>query len=256
MMSRDGDGSTLAGPVNGAGDPTVAAEMARLVAAEQRLLRERQMLMATLSHDLKNPISVLQMHAYMMQSGSAREQQHGIAIRQASDRMLRLIDNLHDLIQAPGEGGRSASGSADLATVTAAAVADVEAALGAKALTIQTSLPADLPAVRGDAPRLQRALTNVLIYGIRRSPAGSPVTIIGSMEAPDRVRLDLTDAGPPAGPDQEAAVFDPYRQTLKDGAFTVGMGMAAGRRIVETRGGTLTLVEAAGGCVRLSLPTA
>jgi two-component system sensor histidine kinase KdpD len=196
------------------------------------------------------------MHAYMMQSGGPKEQQHAVAIRQASDRMLRLIDNLHDLIQ-DGSGGNSGTAKAvDLAAVAAAAVADVEASLSVKGLTIQNGLPADLPPVQGDAARLQRALTNVLIYCIRRSPAGSLVTLAANLATPGQVQIDLTDAGPASGPDQQAAVFDPYCQTLNDGAFTVGLGMMVARRIVAARGGTMTLVPAQGGCVRVTLPRA
>jgi signal transduction histidine kinase len=231
-----------------------ALERSRLAAAEQRLIQERDVLLATLSHDLKNPLTVIQMHTYMMRQSDSPDRRRADAIQQASDRMLRLIDNLNDLVRLGPYRGQLEAKPLAVGELAKAAAADVEPLLDTKRRVIRIDSASDLPPLLGDAARLQRALINVLLYSVRRAPADSVVRIALRQPAPSLLRIEVHDDGAPVGPTAAPLVFDAFSLAATGGSYTVGLGMAVAREIVEDHGGQLMLVPVAGGCVRIDLP--
>jgi signal transduction histidine kinase len=137
-----------------------------------------------------------------------------------------------------------------------AARADAESLLQAKRLSLRTALAADLPMPVGDVARLQRALSNVLQYSARRAPAGGELRLSLSVQPAGMVWIDVQDDGPAVGPEDEAGIFDAYSEAATGGSYTIGMGMAVARRILEAHGGSLTILPSAGSWVRLALPVA
>jgi signal transduction histidine kinase len=239
-----------------AGHGAGTLERIALLADRERLLRERDILLTTLSHDLKNPITVIGMHTHMMRQGDEKARQRATAIQQASDRMLHLVENLHDFTDfLAGHGlGHVELQSVCPKTLTEAALLDVAHLLGARRLTIQPQLTTGLPPIRCDVNRLQRSVVNILAHGLRRSPSGGTIRVDLHRTAAGTLTLDVADEGAAIGPDDDEAVFDAYCHTTKGGSYMVGLGMVVARHIAEAHGGTLTLVDSPGCLVRLTLP--
>jgi signal transduction histidine kinase len=232
-----------------------AAEQARLVKGEQALVRQLQEserlkrdLLATVSHELKTPLTViLGTLGTLSQRGAAldpaeRREFLDMAVRQGT-RLKELIEQL--LLAARFE--QTAGEPAERPLVDAAAVARGALAAARVAhpgrdlvLVAREALP-----VRAAPEAVLQVLGNLLDNAAKYAPSQGPVRLEATRYGPMAV-LAVEDTGPGVPGDDRERIFERFTQ-LDSGATRraggVGLGLYIARQLANGQGGELVLAE-------------
>ncbi|WP_437605206.1 response regulator [Sorangium sp. So ce834] len=226
--------------------------------ALMRLQLQKEQLTAFVVHDLKNPVSSMDLHAQFLLRDRALPEPARDSARQIRDQarsLLRLIYNLLDISKS--EEGRLAPERArvDLRALVHEAFAALDLRASSGSVALREAVEA--PAVQADPDLLRRTLENLLENAILHAPAGSAVTVSAAKDG-DAVEIRVADAGPGVPAEMRARVFDRFVQ-LGGGDEALhragrGLGLAFCKMAVEAHGGTIRIEDNAPGaifCVRL-----
>lgn len=225
-----------------------------------RLELQKERLMSFVVHDLKNPVSNVDLHAQVLLRDKElpeRARAAAASIRDEVRSLMRLLLNLLDISKS--EEGRLEPSLVDVDV--AALVAGVFEALTvrarAKSIELQSAVEASAH-IRADADLLRRVVENLLENALRHAPEES-VVVVSSVQNPDALELKITDRGPGVAPELRDSIFDRFVQVeSKDRSVTRsgrGLGLAFCRLAVEAHGGRIWVEDGSPGAVFcLSLP--
>lgn len=217
--------------------------------------RLKDALLATVSHDLRTPLTTIRAAAGDLR---ATGEERGELIEREADRLNALVTDLLDL-------SRLRAGKLPL-TVEINAAEDLVGAvlqrLGglAGAESIVVTLPADgtIPVGRFDFVHSLRALTNLIENALRHSPRPASVEVRVERVGPELL-FRVLDRGPGVDPVDEPHLFEPFFRPEASGASRgTGLGLAIARRVAEAQGGSVEYRRRAGGgsVFTLRLPAA
>lgn len=216
----------------------------RLQEAE-RLKRD---FVATVSHELKTPLTIVQGFASMLAKGSIGDSQQlpqiGRRIEDAARRLEQMIDDLFYI-----SGIESGSLPLDVQDTSIELVVR-EAAASADRSThaIELAFEADLPAVRTDGSRLTQMLVKLLDNAQKFSDGGSAIRVSARADSSDIV-IAVADAGQGIPEDMLERIFEPFVQVESGDSRSAG-GMGTGlflvRSIGTAIGATVRVTSAAG----------
>ena len=212
--------------------------------------------LASLSHDLRTPLTAIKGLAHEMQPlGDER----ALIIEEQADRLNRLVTDLLDV-------GRLNSGALPL-DIQINAVDDllgavqqhVSARPDQERLKVSLDDPSSLSFGRFDFVHSLRILVNLVDNAFKHTPDGTPIELTGGVEGNTVVfRVSDKGVGMPA-PDSDQVFMPYYRPPRKsaDGQST-GLGLWIARRLADAQNGTLTYQPRGGGGVtfELRLPAA
>lgn len=219
----------------------MAAQLEQLVTARDRLLHD-------VSHELRSPLSRLQLAIGLARQDPARLQASLDRIEREGRRLDAMVQELLVLARIES-GAEQVDTYFDAAAVAEAVVLDAryEAQGGTVVIDFTTdSLPQEVrPPVRGDAELFRRAIENVLRNALRFSPPAGQVRVAMALEAePARWRLEVSDDGPGVADGEFDRLFEPFVRGDEAGS---GLGLAIARRAVGTLRGTITAARHASG---------
>jgi signal transduction histidine kinase len=241
----------------------VEAMIEQLRSEEQRRAsadRARRDLVAAVSHDLRTPLSSLQLLTEAVGDGVVEGE---VRTRYLSEMQTHihalsvLIDDLFELSRLEAGDIEWSMQRVDLAPLVDETVAAMRPEASSHGVAVSADLPATLSAPRADPARLQRVLFNLIQNAIHHTPADGSVTVRAE-QTDAAVEIEVADTGAGIAPDERARVFDPSFRGGSDSARTssgAGLGLAIARAIVEGHGGQIWLVESERGTrIRFSLP--
>jgi PAS domain S-box-containing protein len=245
------------------------AEHAARAAAEAGI-RERDHLLATVSHDLKSPLTTISSYAQLLRRQATRngalELERALpgldAIESAVARMIGWINELLDAAQLeagrPLELRREVTDLVGLAGDVAA-----ERQQDTDRHTIRLLTSAGQLIGHWDAARLSRVLENLVSNAIKFSPAGGEITVELEREsdaAGSWAVVRVRDQGLGIPKTEQAHIFERFRRgTNVVGRIPgTGIGLAGVRHIVERHGGTVAVnsVEGQGSTFTVRIPLA
>ncbi|MGN6330235.1 MAG: ATP-binding protein [Motilibacteraceae bacterium] len=245
-----------------------AVEHARLYRAQQdiaerltELDRARTDFVATVGHELRNPLFAVSGYAQLLATTALDEQQREwlAVMGRGLDQANALLDDLRDYSRGAPEGPVH-----DLDLDLAGVVDDAVAAVRAQALTHGLELvrhPAVGPVpVRGDRGQLERAVANLLSNAVKYTPAGGRVEV-RCLQDPSGCHVVVEDTGigiPAADRSQLFTRFYRAGNARLLGSPGTGLGLVVVKAVAERHGGdvSLTSQEGVGTRVVLSLPRA
>ncbi|MDQ3033055.1 MAG: HAMP domain-containing histidine kinase [Myxococcota bacterium] len=225
-----------------------AFEEMRLAVARQR--EDRLTFLASVAHDLRNPLSplkqgvVLLAHDRSIAENSSAQRTLALLGRQI-DRLNRMISDLLDSTRI--EAGQLELDLAELDvrepvrdTVELYAIASSEH-------EVRLSMPDQPLPVRADALRIEQVVSNLLSNAIKYSPRGGPVHVEVSVDGDDAV-IAVHDRGIGIAPEDLGNVFAPFRrrEAAREVAPGAGLGLSVVRRILEAHGGTIAVESTIG----------
>lgn len=224
-----------------------------------RLQLQKERLSSFVVHDLKNPVSAIDLSAQLLQRdkrlpADARETADAIRLEVAL--LMRLILNLLDINKS--EEGELAPSITTLDLV--ALVEGVVAGMQARARARQVTLTADLgglTTIAADPDLMRRVLENLIDNALRYAPKQSVVAITAKAQA-DAIELRVADRGRGVPQEQRETIFDRFVQ-LGSGPVTGqrtgrGLGLTFCRLAIEVHGGQIHVESADPGavfCIRL-----
>jgi signal transduction histidine kinase len=231
------------------------------LALEQRLGHTEKLatigqLAAEIAHEVGTPLNVIAGRARSIQKKSkdseAVEKNAEIVAEQTA-RITRIIQRLLDFTRRKvGAPERSAIELDDLVTTTMELLAGQFA--NAKVKT-RIDRADKLPAVAGDADRLQQVLINLLLNAVQAMPDGGSLVVEtrlvrrarpGLEAEADFVSVAVTDSGGGIADDIKDKIFDPF-YTTKEGQGGTGLGLAVCSGIVKEHDGWIDVEDAPGG---------
>ncbi|CAN5310451.1 sensor histidine kinase KdpD [soil metagenome] len=227
----------------------VAIERADLAgqAVETETLRRadrfRAVLMNSVSHDLRTPLStVLGSATTLIDYGEgltpAVRADLLLSIREEAERLNRYVGDLLDMTRLEGGALKVRAEWIDVRDILNAAAERVARRLGARTMT--RDFPAELSLVKADDGLLEQALVNILENAIAYSPDGSTVEL-AAYEDRSSVVISIEDEGRGIPTAELEGVFDKFRRMEESSDRTqgVGLGLAIAKGFVEAMDGRI-----------------
>ena len=215
-----------------------------VVARLEEVARLKNEFLATVSHDLKNPMSVLSGVAEVLQgSWDAIEPERREQMLETLVRSSRTMKDMlqRDLDLALIESGELSYENAafDLFETVRDVVAGFQDSEPGRAFTLEAD--PGLPPAMGDRRRQAQILYNLLSNAVKFSPPGAPVTI-EVRRSDGMLSVAIVDRGPGIDASDRARLFDRLSRldTAKPGS---GLGLYIARSMVESQGGTIAVVS-------------
>jgi nitrogen fixation/metabolism regulation signal transduction histidine kinase len=235
---------------SGGGDVVVFDDVTRLIAAQRSAAWGE--VARRLAHEIKNPLTPIQLSAERLQFKLADKLSNGDA-----DMLARGTQTIINQVQAMK---RMVDDFRDYARLPAPEVAplDLNGLIGevlglyeSSSAAIDSRLAEDLPAVLGDATQLRQIIHNLLRNAEDALEGLDQGRILIQTEQIGRVaRLTIADNGPGFPVELLPRIFEPYVTTKARGT---GLGLPIVKKIVEEHLGTIEISNAPEGGARIDI---
>lgn len=225
----------------------LAREVTAMSHGLQRLLVSHQQLLRDVSHELRSPLTRLQIALGLARHKDIERNlvaEHA-RIERAAEQVNDLIADILDLARLQQDVGQINRSVESVSACLQRWCTEAELEMEAKSLRYRLSLPNDDVLAYWDWPLIQRAFDNILRNAIRFAPAESALAICVGLQS-DRVEITIGDQGPGMPEALMARVFDPFFQVdpARDHASGgYGLGLSLVKRVVELHGGDITLMN-------------
>ena len=209
-------------------------------------------LIATVSHELKTPLTSVRMALYLLDEktvGPLNEKQGELtaAAKEDADRLLRTLNDLLDLARL--ERGSAPLQvmeitPADLVTSAERATRDVVQAGG---FVLKTDVAPNLPTVPVDRQRIAYVFTNLITNATKYSPSAGEIKVsaqTGQTRAGKPcVRFSVKDQGPGITPEHQDHIFERFYRVPGTNKSGAGLGLSIAREIVAAHGGEIGVIS-------------
>ncbi len=230
-------------------------ETAAALRARYELERQREDFIATTSHELRTPVTIIAGYASLLGDGDldAHSREWVQAISRNTARLGLLLSNLLSLAHPqddPDPWPRSTSAS----DLIAGALAPLSDAIGAAEVSIAMTAPADL-AVWADREDAKRIIRSLISNAVNFSPAGGEV-VVSAERIGDDIMFSVRDQGPGMPPEVAEHVFEPFYRGSNAALHStpgIGLGLPIARMLARRNHGELSLVTSTGAGVRATL---
>jgi signal transduction histidine kinase len=223
----------------------------------------RRDLIAAVSHDLRTPITSIQLLAEAIGDDIIEDPDtRRLYLRRMGthiDALSALIDDLFELSRLEAGDIRWSIEQVPLQELVGETVEAMRMQAERKRVAVVADVPETLCPAQANPEKLQRVLFNLIQNAIRHTPADGSV-VVRAQPVGAGIEFEVADTGDGIRPDEREHVFTAFYRGGSDRARTspgAGLGLAVSRAIVEAHGGRIWLAEAPVGTrVRFSLPAA
>jgi signal transduction histidine kinase len=226
--------------------------------------RAKDEFIAMISHELRTPLGAILIWAQLLRTeeldAAATARAVGM-IERSTKTLAQLIDDLLDVSRIIAGKLAFEMRPVDLRFVVETALDAAQPAAQARGVTIERLVEPGVPAVSGDAGRLQQAVGNLLANAIKFTPEGGRVRATLERVA-GHARIRVADTGTGISPEFLPFIFERFRQadtTSTRKQKGLGLGLAIARHIVEMHGGSIEAEsrgEGEGSTFTVTLPLA
>lgn len=213
-------------------------------------LQEQQILLHLVSHDLSNPLAVINGHAQLIEeqvikqglndnvSESVRAIQRGVL------RMTALIEELTELARIDGGQLNLKCEPVELSSYLYDFLQRTLTTDKMSRIHLDTTVT--VPAVQADYNRLHRIVTNLLSNACKYSDPDTPI-MIRVFKQDCEVVVSVSDKGQGILPDELPFIFQRYYRTKKESSVTgIGLGLYITKHLVEAHGGRIWVESESG----------
>jgi PAS domain S-box-containing protein len=217
---------------------------------------------ATVSHDLKSPLSIMNGYLELLETERPLDENqiHYVnRIKATLQRLVSLVSDLLDLGRLDAHIGLDI-GPCDLSLIVRSQIETYRLKASEKAIHLIEASQINPPQVLGDPQRLQQVLGNLIGNAITYTPSGGRVTIAMGVRESQMV-VSVSDTGVGIDPHELPQIFEPFfrattgRRMNNEGT---GLGLAIVKRIIEEHGGQITVESLldTGSTFRFTIPLA
>jgi PAS domain S-box-containing protein len=255
LIARNGRETAIedsGAPISDSTGETIGVVLVFRDATEQRAAeyalqaadRRKDEFLATLAHELRNPLAPIRQATRVAAHPDAKPEQiawgHGVIERQVAH-MARLLDDLLDVSRITRGRLEVRRERVSLKSIVDAAVETAQPAIEAGKHRLHVEVPADPLLLDVDKLRIAQVLSNLLTNAAKYTPQGGEIRLAATREG-ERVVLRVSDNGIGLAPDDLPRIFEMFAQVEptpdgKEGGL--GIGLALSRALVELHGGQL-----------------
>jgi len=210
--------------------------------------RHKSEFLAGMSHELRTPLNAIIGFSEVLLErmfGEMNEKQEDYLkdIHSSGQHLLSLINDILDLAKV--EAGRMELNLAtfDLPTAIDNALTLIRERALRHGIALSVAVDSQLGEISADERKLKQILLNLLSNAVKFTPEGGRI-MVGARLLGDMVEIAVNDTGIGIAPEDQAAVFEEFRQVGTDytrKAEGTGLGLALTRKLVELHGGVMRL---------------
>jgi len=201
-------------------------------------------LVATVSHELKSPLTSVRMALHILLEKTVgtltRKQEELVsAARNDTERQLRILNDLLDLARLEeGNAGLRLEpvSPTDLMDVVMKEMVDKVAA---KNLNIQCVVEPNLPAILVDRQRINHVFSNLVSNAIKHSPPDGEITLGAGLTEDNSIEFRVTDQGPGIPEEYHTRIFERFFRVPGQSKSGAGLGLSIAKEITLSHGGRL-----------------
>jgi signal transduction histidine kinase len=218
-------------------------------------LRERDSLktqfLSNIAHDLRTPLTAIITHAEILRDGllgeiNGRQRESVHTIITGGRQLLDMIAEILLYAKGSSEALAVTATSFPLQAIVEQVTSLNESLVAKKQLTLECSVPGDLPEVHGDRDKIMHVLMNLLGNAFEFTPPGGRVWVMATLDdalaIPATIRVEVGDTGRGIAPDHHELIFREFAQvdsTASRVHHGTGLGLTIARRYVELHGGRI-----------------
>jgi signal transduction histidine kinase/ActR/RegA family two-component response regulator len=213
--------------------------------------RHKDMFLATLSHELRNPLAPLRSALGILEGSadpSTVRTTTAIMERQLNQ-LIALIDDLLDVSRISRGKVRLRKTRVELATAIAQALEAIRPIAERHRQAVGASLPESAILLDADAVRLAQIFINLLDNACKYSPANGSIQLSVDVQGHEAV-ISVKDSGIGIPPDKLDEIFEMFSQVDRTdrGASGLGIGLSLAKHLVELHGGSIVACSDGLGC--------
>ncbi len=220
--------------------------------------RLRLELLSSLSHDLKSPLTAINVTAALIERAghlNVRQQEYVERLRGTAQRAVGMVSDLLDLARLEA-ASRLTQGLCQIPDIVSDVIAEMQFHADEGRVTLISEVPEDLPDIYGDVVRLRQALMNLVGNAIKYTPPGGRVTI-GAAATDTEIAVCVQDTGVGIPEEHLPYIFDRfYRVNPETSVEGTGLGLTIARTVIERHGGRIWVnsVKGEGSSFYFTLP--
>ncbi|MGE5177527.1 MAG: ATP-binding protein [Bacteroidota bacterium] len=223
---------------------TLACERIRHLRQLQESGRTKDEFLATLAHELRNPLAPIRNAAHILKQHGPRDPEM-VWARQVIDRqaehLSRLVDDLLDVSRITRGKIELRQERIPVSVVVSSAVETARPLIEANQHALTVSLPGEPLFVNGDLTRLAQVVSNLLANAAKYTPPNGKIEV-GAERSGDSVVLRVSDNGVGIPHEMLARIFEMFAQvdsSLERTAGGLGIGLTLARTLIELHGGSI-----------------
>jgi len=209
--------------------------------------------MSSVTHELRTPLTSIRALSELMRDDddmdlAQRQQFLGIIVVEA-ERLSRLVNQVLDMAKIEAGHAEWHNTAVDMRELLEQAAATMGETYRERGVALQLELPAAAQPLWADADRITQVALNLLSNAAKYAPRGTGLVQMRLKDETDGITVEVQDNGPGIAPEQQAMVFEKFRQVSGDDHYRpggTGLGLPISRQIVEHFGGHLWLDSSAG----------
>jgi nitrogen-specific signal transduction histidine kinase len=224
----------------------------RDVSREIEVAEMRSHFVASVSHELKTPLTAIRMFAETLAMGRAPDERTRSEYLQTvvneSERLSRLVDNVLDFSRIERGKKIYRMQSVSLPDIVRAAAKAMQYPLTQEGFTLNVSIDEQLPAVRADADALEQAVLNLLANAMKYSGEAREIDLCLEHSETEAV-INVMDRGIGIAPEDQSRIFEKFyrvRSSQSDRVPGTGLGLTLATHIVKAHGGRLRVSSEVG----------
>jgi signal transduction histidine kinase len=214
-------------------------ESKNLLDKERKAVRSRDDILAIVSHDLKNPLSSIDLNAQLLlRSENAATKKFGMMIEKSSTTMRSLIQDLLDHTKLEAGHLSLDLKEYELNLILADAKVVLEPLALQKAIRLEFELLDKTICIFCDRQGLLRIISNLVGNAIKFTREGGRIKV-RAFPDPKALVIEVSDTGPGITPEEIPHLFDRYWQAKQTARQGTGLGLAIVKGLVEAHGGRI-----------------
>ncbi len=209
-------------------------------ATAESALKDRDYLLQVISHDLRDPIGTILGAASLLQMDILSEDQIKVqagVIQRVGSRMSELVEGLLDVSRMEAGQFRVDLKPVELDDLIAESATQLQPAVTKAGGTLSVELPAGLPNILGDRPRLLQVIANLVGNALKHA-GDEPIVVIRANARAQEVQISVQDSGPGIAPEKTSRLFERFWQD-EGTVGGAGLGLAIVKGIVEAHSGRI-----------------
>jgi PAS domain S-box-containing protein len=230
----------------------LSVDKARLYKEAKDAIQTREDVLAIVSHDLKNPLSVININVQLLREMRSRvegEQERFLKslsyIERASEVMLRLVQSVLDFAKIQSGTFAITRGSARIDSLLSYVAEQFRPLADERGVELAVRFDQGLNEIDCDLIRIQQVLSNLIGNSLKFTPKGGRI-VVSAKRADGNAEFSIVDTGKGIAPEHLSHLFERYWQPKESMGLGSGLGLSIAKGIVEAHRGRIRVESEVG----------